>query len=505
MSIPEEIRAVPRPKNSIVHAYGKNKDHYSVIARAGCVWKNGKAYPVNGATIGHIIDGVYVPIEKPAAEPVSFSPVTLKNWGSAQLCFDQISTLKEELLSFYTPEDAEKILAIAILRVVNPGIKDYELKEEYDSSFLSELMPGVALSRNTVCTFVKNLGKAYDRIRSFMKLRAEKVGIDHHLLVDGTLKSDESTVNSLSDFSRKARLKGSRDISVLYAFDYEKMEPVCSQCFPGNMLDLTAYDAFVKDNGIKQGILVGDKGFPEKSIEELLKEAPNLHYLNPLRRSAKIAKDHQMYSFEGVIEGKKGFLGQAEPIQYKKARLARMDKWLYSFRDPKRAAREEEDWLRRHQGKDYNSEEYQKKKDLFGTVVFESDLNLSAEEAWEIYSYRWEIEIVMRFYKEALCFDETRAHNDYSVLGSELINFISTVITFRLIRLFTETKLFDDMTYKAIMRVLSKANKARTGNGEWELLKMNPSQITILQTLGLLPKPEEQPKRKRGRPRKQPL
>lgn len=206
-----------------------------------------------------------------------------------------------------------------------------------------------------------------------------------------------------------------------------------------------------------------------------------------------------------VIEGKKGFLGQAEPIQYKKARLARMDKWLYSFRDPKRAAREEEDWLRRHQGKDYNSEEYQKKKDLFGTVVFESDLNLSAEEAWEIYSYRWEIEIVMRFYKEALCFDETRAHNDYSVLGSELINFISTVITFRLIRLFTETKLFDDMTYKAIMRVLSKANKARTGNGEWELLKMNPSQITILQTLGLLPKPEEQPKRKRGRPRKQPL
>ena len=188
--------------------------------------------------------------------------------------------------------------------MVNPGIRDCELKEEYDSSFLSELIPRAALSKNTVCTFVKNLGKAYERIRSFMKLRAEKVGIDHHLLVDGTLKSDESMINSLSDFSEKARLKGSCAISVLYAFDYEHMEPVCSQCFLGNML--------------KQGILVGDKGFPEKSIEELLKEAPNLHYLNPLQRSTKIAKDHQMYSFEGVIEGKKGFLGQAEPIQYKK-------------------------------------------------------------------------------------------------------------------------------------------------------------------------------------------
>ncbi|WP_304770312.1 hypothetical protein [Ileibacterium valens] len=76
------------------------------------------------------------------------------------------------------------------------------------------------------------------------------------------------------------------------------MEPVCSQYFPGNMLDLTAYDSFVKDNGITQGILVGDKGFPEKSIEELLKEAPDLHYLNPLRRSAKIAKDYRMYEFD---------------------------------------------------------------------------------------------------------------------------------------------------------------------------------------------------------------
>ncbi|MDR1135048.1 MAG: hypothetical protein LBL49_02555 [Clostridiales Family XIII bacterium] len=31
------------------------------------------------------------------------------------------------------------------------------------------------------------------------------MGIDHHLLIDGTLKSNESTVNFLSDFSRKAR------------------------------------------------------------------------------------------------------------------------------------------------------------------------------------------------------------------------------------------------------------------------------------------------------------
>lgn len=55
MSVPAEIRAVPRPKNSIVYAYGKNKDRYAVKQRVGCVRKNGHCYPVDGPTIGHIL------------------------------------------------------------------------------------------------------------------------------------------------------------------------------------------------------------------------------------------------------------------------------------------------------------------------------------------------------------------------------------------------------------------------------------------------------------------
>ncbi|UNT94318.1 hypothetical protein [Allobaculum sp. Allo2] len=65
-----------------------------------------------------------------------------------------------------------------------------------------------------------------------MKNRAAKVGIDDHLLIDGTLKSNDSRQNTLSEFSRKARLKGRRDISVLYAFDLEKWSPSVRSAFP---------------------------------------------------------------------------------------------------------------------------------------------------------------------------------------------------------------------------------------------------------------------------------
>lgn len=72
-----------------------------------------------------------------------------------------------------------------------------------------------------------SIGSLYSRMFDCNRLILE-VGQGHHPLVEGTLKSDESGVNTLSDFFRKARTKESRDISVIYAFNLEKKEPVCS-------------------------------------------------------------------------------------------------------------------------------------------------------------------------------------------------------------------------------------------------------------------------------------
>lgn len=44
----------------------------------------------------------------------------------------------------------------------------------------------------------------------------------------------------------------------------------------------------------------------------------------------------------------------------------------------------------------------------------------------------------MRFYKHALEFDDTRKHSDYSVYGSEFVDFISETLTYRLLNRFKE-------------------------------------------------------------------
>lgn len=494
MPIPREILDVKRPVNTIVVSYGKNKDRYAVRERVGCKYVGGRRVPVNGPTVGHIVDGKYIPkTSEPGPTKVSMAPVDLKDWGAIALCDKAARSLLDELCVVYDREDALKIYCACILRVCNPGIKDCELKEAYDSSFLSEIYPGVALSKNTISKFWHDIGKAYSRICRYMQLRTAAVEQGHHIIIDGTLKTNESTVNSLSDFSRKARLKGSREISVLYAYDIELGEPICSKCFPGNMLDSTAYDAFIADNGIRKGLIVGDKGFPSSSAKRHFAENKGLHYLNPLKRNSKFIERYDLLVYEGQLP-------ENETVLYKKVHAVKEGKWLYSFRDTAKAHTEEYSWLNRSMKKgDFSIEQFDEDWLLFGTVVFESDLDMDPQTAYKAYDCRWEIELVMRYYKQACEFDETRVHKDFSVIGSEFCSFLSTVVTYRLIKEYEKAGLIGKMTYKKILRVLTRAKKVCLDGKTWHLIKMNPSQLELLQALSLLPKPVPN---KRGRPRK---
>jgi len=495
MPIPKKILEVERPTNTVVIAYGKNKNYYSVRQRVGCKNDGGRHLPVNGPTVGHIVNGRYVPIVPTEPASISKSAIDLKDWANVVFCDSKFSYIQEELLRVYNRHDMLQIYCVAVLRVCVPGIKDYELKDAYDESFLSEIYPGVALSKNTVCEFMNNLGKTCSRITTFMKNRAAAVNINHHLLIDGTLKSNESRVNTLSDFSRKAKTKGTQDISVLFAFDLEDMEPVCSKCFPGNMLDLTAYGSFIRENGITKGLIVADKGFPASAAQDQLRDNPDLHYLNPIKRNSALIEMYAMLDFAGILPGDGG-------ITYRKEKCCDSNKWLYSFRDARRAAKEEHDWLKRaKKNETYDLEAFRAKQRVFGTVVLECDLDLTPETVYKAYEKRWEIEIVVRFYKSACEFDETRVHDDYSVIGSEFCDFLSTLLTFRLINAFDNVKLLEHMTYKMIMSSLKRAKKVKVPGGDWQLIKISPYLVDILQKLGILETPISIPK-KRGRPKK---
>ena len=63
MAVPESIRSVPRPTNTVVVDSGHNGAlRYAVRERAGVKYgPGGKSRPISGKVIGHICNGVFVP------------------------------------------------------------------------------------------------------------------------------------------------------------------------------------------------------------------------------------------------------------------------------------------------------------------------------------------------------------------------------------------------------------------------------------------------------------
>ena len=132
-----------------------------------------------------------------------------------------------------------------------------------------------------------------------------------------------------------------------------------------------------------------------------------------------------------------------------------------------------------------------------------SVLDMTAEEIYLAYSKIWEIETVMRYYKQSCEFDETIVHDDDSVYATEFINFLSLLLTYRLLNRFEDTGLLEKYTYGEIMQRLRRAKKDRTDEKEgFALVRLNPSTMNVLERLGLVSAGPTLQKRKRGRPKK---
>lgn len=492
MAIPKEVREVGRPKNTIVVQRGKGPLMYAVVERIGCKRIGASNVPVNGYTVGHIILGAFIA----CSDPVSQRKTELKDYADVVLIDSVSRSLLDELYSVFSALDAMKIYVIALLRVCYPGVLYCRIDNYYETSWTSTILPGIPLGKNTISAFLQNLGKSYSLIVSFMRKRVDAIVEGHHIAIDGTLKEDNSSVNSLSQYSRNARVKGTMDITVVFAYDIDLKEPLCSKVFAGNVLDCVSYQRFLSENGLRRGIVMADKGFPKKEAQAAFESSPDLHWLNPIKRNDKRIRTNDMYSFSGMLDDKN------RDVLFKKAKLA--DCYLYSFYDRKRAAKEEADYFKHHKGQPFDAQALRESDERFGTIVFESDLDTDPLVIYKMYDERWLIEECFRYYKNVTDFDDTKVHSDYSVYGSEFVNFIASVMTARLIKKFEETDLFSEMTYNDIMSQLSSAKKVNThGNGEWEYVRTTRATEDTLAKLGLLPRPEEPPKKKRGRPRKE--
>ena len=454
MPIPAEILAVERPKSTrVLYSFGR----YLVVKRTS-KRVDGRTVPVDLGTIGEIKDGKYVEIRKEPRRTKAGKTIDVKDYGEVALCDLVGKEILEDLKSVYDLPAASRIYVIALLRAAYHDIKNRDIQLAYETSYASEMYPKIALSENTISAFLETVGMEYSKISQFMRNRIDRFG-GSDLVVDGMLKDCNCDTDVFSEFSRKGNKKGSRDLTLMYAYDPKSKEPVAVKPYPGNMLDLTSVDDFITEFRVKSGLLVMDKGFYGPDSIKAIKGIEGLGYIIPLKQSSKTITDNGMdREITSILSEYKD-----AQILWKKKKIAD-DRFLYAFRNPKDAYDQEIGYLVRNRKKGtYSEEKYLDKQNEFGLIVFESNKDLDPLEVYEAYSKRWEIEIMFNLYKNIIELNTTRVHGDYRVYATEFINFLSVLISSKVKWLLSEKGIAASYSYKQVVHYLSKAKKVRCG------------------------------------------
>nr|WP_307929341.1 hypothetical protein [Mycoplasmopsis bovis] len=128
----------------------------------------------------------------------------------------------EKLLTHFDSSTAYKLYVIAILRCAYPKAVNRDLKFYYETSFMSELFKKVGLSESLLPTSLKKL-VAYSNILTSVDRINEFKGRSNYWWPLKSYNSDEVT---FSQWSRKGKVKGSKDFTLLYTCDLYTKEPI---------------------------------------------------------------------------------------------------------------------------------------------------------------------------------------------------------------------------------------------------------------------------------------
>ena len=153
MAIPRAVLSVKRPSSTVVKHRG---GRYVVIKRTSRR-KGKRVVPVDIGMVGEIVDGRFVEI-KPVARK---KRVDIKDFGEVTLCNKMGRDLLDELRAVWPLDDAKRLYAIALLRAAYGNVKNRDLQMHYETSFASEMYPGVHLSEQAVSAYLLEIAQAY--------------------------------------------------------------------------------------------------------------------------------------------------------------------------------------------------------------------------------------------------------------------------------------------------------------------------------------------------------
>ena len=242
--------------------------------------------------------------------PKELKSISVKEYGATS----QLQAMNEDLiteLKNHFPTNWQELFVIAANRLLYQSpLKNMAML--YEESFISEQYPDLDLNKNDLTALIHKIGEDREKVTKFMN---KFVDGSEHLVFDITDTVSQSKKVKMSAKGYNSHYNFDPQVNLFYMFSTDKQAPVFYRVFPGNISGMKALDLSIKESGIKNALVIGDKGFcSESNINQL--ENISLNYILPLKRDSNYL-DYQRLQSRAYKEAFDGyFMHYGRPVFY---------------------------------------------------------------------------------------------------------------------------------------------------------------------------------------------
>lgn len=462
---------------------GKGKEIKSIgekyyLYERKTVWNKEKkrAQKISGNYLGRITPEGLLKPEKKLIKKILPGEIPNKEFGASQYLLKNATDIVRNL-EIYFPNFWRELIVMATLRVCHP--KPFkQIENSYSHSFLSVIYPNLNLSKQKITGVLRDVGNQRKHIIKFMK---EYLAGTEHVIFDGTRLTSHSEKMDINQIGYNNKRSYDPQINLLYAFSAKpEPEPSYYRVIPGSICDVTAFQKTLEESGLKDALVIGDKGFGSNENFRNLEEA-GLKYIVPLRRNSSSLDLEKLRN--GYANGFEDyFMFRGRSIFY--FSLTEGSITYSTFVDGELRLREETDYIRRIEEKKegYTKKGFAEKRLKFGTILFRTNTDKPPREQYDIYKTRRMIEESFDVLKNLLAQDTSYMQSDESFEAWSFINHISLMLCYRSWNIIKSKELSKLYSLSDVLQLLSFVRKIHI-NEEWVVSEICKKSRTLMNAL----------------------
>lgn len=486
MYLPEWVQKFKEPKteikiiNGTFYKYAVEYKYNSQKKRTDKITKHllGKI----SETEGFIASDKYTLKER----SVQIPRVDIKTYGIYRLFTSLLSDDLDGLLSLFDPEISQNLLSMAMMRFAYQcPLKRIPFLHAHD--YCSQDWSKGGMNDKKITATLKFVGENRNILVEWMKgrLNMADASLENLVMIDSTHVPTLSENLHINAKGYNPQHSYDTQIRLMYIFSAQMKQPVYYRLINGNITDVSSMKRCVEELGAENVVFIADKGFySNRNVADL--RSNNLYYIIPLYRNNSLIdfSPLQEASFKKRI--KTYFTYQNRIVWYYE--YQNKGQRITTYLDEKLRIEEENDYLARTKTHpdEYSEDTFFEKMHQFGTLTLVNHLEKphTAQELYEAYKQRNEIETMFDAYKNFLEADKTFMQNRYVFEGWLMANFIAMMAYYRLFKLLKEANLLAKNSPKDIVEFSKSIYQTKIRN-TWQISEITKKTTDLFKKINI--------------------